>query len=64
MGSGSNKVQRCKPYPEHIDCHTQVVKKLKERDEHDKIQVREVVKRSLESGQADDDTDVEKGSHV
>ena len=33
---------------------------MKERDDHDKIQVREVVKRSLESGQTDDDIDVEK----
>ena len=60
VGSGSKKVQWCNPYPEHIERHTQVVKELKERDEHDKIQAREVVKRSLESGQADDDIDVEK----
>ena len=33
---------------------------MKERDEHDKIQAREVVKKSLESGQTDDDIDVEK----
>jgi hypothetical protein len=51
VGIGSNKVQKCKPYPEHIDHHAQVVKELKERDEHDKLQVRKVAKRSLESGQ-------------
>jgi hypothetical protein len=32
----------------------------KRRDEHDKIQDREVVQRSLESGQSDDVIDVEK----
>ena len=47
VGNGSKKVQRCNPYPDHIECHPQVVKELKERHEHDKIQVREVVKRSL-----------------
>jgi hypothetical protein len=36
-------VKGSKQYPDHIECHTQVVKDLKERDEHDKIQVREVV---------------------
>ena len=30
--------------------HAQVVKKLKERDEHEKIQAREVAQRLLESG--------------
>ena len=48
-----SRKQRCNPYPEHIDRHAQVVKELKERDENDKIQDREVVKRSLESGQPD-----------
>ena len=60
MGNGSKKVHRCNPYPDHIECHPQVVKELKERHEHDKIQVREVVKRSLESGKVDDTIDVEK----
>ena len=50
VGIGSKKVYRCNPYPEHIERHAQVVKELKERDEHDKIQTREVVKRSLKSG--------------
>ncbi len=43
-----------------FECHTQVVKEVKRRDDHDKIQDREVVQRSLESGQADDVIDVEK----
>ena len=59
MGIGSKKVHRCNPYPEHIERHAQVVKEMKERDDHDKIQTREVVKRSLESGQDDDDIEVE-----
>ena len=33
---------------------------MQERDDDDKMQVREVVKRSLESGHSDDVTDVEK----
>ena len=60
VGRSSKKVQWCNTYPEHIERHAQVVKKLKERDEHDKIQDREVVKRLLESGQSEDDIDVEK----
>jgi hypothetical protein len=36
--------------PEHIEHQVQVVEELKERGEYDKIQDREVVKRSLESG--------------
>ena len=60
MGSGSKKMQLCNPHPEHIEQHAQVVKEMKERDEHYKIQVREVVKRSLESGQPDDVIDAEK----
>ena len=50
VGIGFKKVHRSYPYPEHIELHAQVVKELKERDEHDKIQVREVVMTSLESG--------------
>jgi hypothetical protein len=60
LGSVSKKVQQCKPSAEHIERHAQVVKKVRMRDEHDKIQVREMVQRSLESGQADDAIDVEK----
>ena len=53
-------MQQCKPSAEHIERHAQVVKEVKERDEHEKIQPREMVQRSLESGQADDAIDVEK----
>ena len=60
VGNGSKKMYRCNPYPEHIECHVQVVKEVNQRNEHDKIQVREVVKRSLESVQSDDVIDVEK----
>jgi hypothetical protein len=60
LGSVSKKVEQCKPSPEHIQSHVQVVKEVKRRDEHEKIQVREMDQRSLESGQADDDIDVEK----
>ena len=56
----SKKVEWWNPYPENIERHAQVVKEMKERHEHDKIQDREVVKRSLESGQPDDVIDVEK----
>ena len=45
---------------EHIERHAEVVKKMKRRDEHEKIQAREMAQRSLESGQADDAIDVEK----
>ena len=64
VGNGSKKVQWCYPYPEHIECHAQVVKELKEKDEHDKIQAREVVKRPFKSGQSDDVIDVEKFDKV
>jgi hypothetical protein len=50
----SKKVQQCKPSTEHIECHAQVVKEVKRRDDHEKIQTREMVQRSLESGQGDD----------
>ncbi len=55
--TGTNHVQMCHPFPEHIQSHAQnvqIVKELKERDardEYDKIQDRESVKRSLQSGQ-------------
>jgi len=74
MGSVSKKVQKCKPSSEHIKRHAQVVKEVKRRDDHEKIQAREMTQRSLESGQVDDVIDVEKfgkdlarltmGSHV
>ncbi len=38
MVSSSRQVHRCKPYPEYVECYAQVVKELKERDSHDKIQ--------------------------
>jgi hypothetical protein len=51
---GSKQVKQCKPYPEHLENSSQVVKELKERDTHVKQEGREVVKRSLESGQLGD----------
>ncbi len=60
LGNVSKKVQQCKPSVEHIELHAQVVKEVKRRDEYDKIQAREMVQRSLESGQADDVIDVDK----
>jgi hypothetical protein len=47
-------VQKCKPSAEHIESHAQVVKEVKRRDDHEKIQSREMAQRSLESGQPDD----------
>ena len=47
VSADTNHVQLCKPFPEHIQRHAQIVKELKQRDEHDKIQGRETVKRSL-----------------
>jgi hypothetical protein len=55
----TNHVHLCKPFPEHIQRHAQIVKELKQRDEHDKIQDRETVKRSLQSGEPNDPVDVE-----
>ena len=57
--AGSNHVHLYKPFPEHIQRHAQIVKELKQRDEHDKIQGRETVKRSLQSGEPNDEVDVE-----
>ena len=48
-----------KPFPEHVESHVQIVKELKERDEHDKIQGRETTKRSLKSGEPNDPVDVD-----
>ena len=48
---GSTKqVQLCKPYPEHCNRFSEVVRELKERDTQTEQAVREVTKRSLESG--------------
>ena len=55
----TNHVQLCKSFPEHIQRHAQIVKELKQRDEHDKIQGRETAKRSLQSGEPNDEVDVE-----
>ena len=60
LGSVSKKVQKCKPSVEDIELHAQVVKEVKRRDDHEKIQAREMAQRSLESGQTDDAIDVEK----
>ena len=48
-----------KSFPDHVECHAQIVKELKQRDEHDKIQGRETDKRSLQSGEPKDTVDVE-----
>ncbi len=48
LGSVSKKVQQCKPSVEHIEHHAQVVKEGKRRDEHDKIQAREMVRKREE----------------
>ena len=50
LGSVSKKVKKCKPSTEHIECHDEVVKEMKRRDEYEKIQAREMAQRSLESG--------------
>jgi hypothetical protein len=60
LGRVSKKVQQCKSSLEHIERHSQVVKEVKRRDEHEKIQTREMTQRSLERGQDDDTIDVEK----
>ena len=51
----SKQVQKCKPYPEHVESSSQVVKELKERDTHDNQEG----KRCLESGQRCNVIDVE-----
>ncbi len=53
-------MQLWNPVPEHVERHAQIVKELKERGEHDKIQDRESVKRSLQSGELNDPVDVER----
>jgi hypothetical protein len=59
LTDSSKQVQQCKAYPEHLERSSQVVKELKERDAHVKQEDREVVKRSLESGQLGDSIVVE-----
>jgi len=52
LGPGNvskKKVQQCKPSVEHIERHAQVVKEVQERDEYEKIQAREMGKRSVDS---------------
>ena len=57
---GSTKqVQVCKPYPEHCDRFSEVVRELRERDTQTEQAAREVTKRSLESGAPDDAINVE-----
>ena len=51
---GTRHVQLCKPFAEHVERLAQIVKELKERDEHDKIQDRVEVQRSLQSGERND----------
>ena len=57
--TGTSQVQLCKPFAEHVEHLAQIVKDLKERDDHDKIQGRESPKRSLQSGEPNDPVDVE-----
>jgi hypothetical protein len=47
-------VQLCKPYPEHCDRFSEVVRELKERDTQTEQAAREVTERFLESGAPDD----------
>ena len=46
--SGPSHVHPCKPFPEHVECHAQIVKELKERVEHDMIQDRDAVKSAVD----------------
>ena len=59
LTDSSKQVYQCKPYPEHLERSSQVVKDVKERDTHVKQEGREVTKRSLESGQLGDSIVVE-----
>jgi hypothetical protein len=54
------RCKKCKPSTEHIERHAEVVKEMKRRDDHEKIQARERAQRSLESGHTDDTIDLEK----
>ncbi len=49
LGSVSKKVQKYKPSAEHIERHAEVVNELKRRDEHEKIQAREMVSSTWKS---------------
>jgi hypothetical protein len=37
LGSVSKEVQKCNPSSENIECHAEVVKEVKRRDEHKKM---------------------------
>ena len=54
LAGSTKQVQLCKPYPEHCDRFSEVVRELRERDTQTKQAAREVTKRSLESGAPDD----------
>ena len=54
LAGSTKQVQLCKPYPEHCDRFSEVVRELKERDTQTDQAAREVTKRSLESGAPDD----------
>ena len=54
MSDGTSHVYLCKPFAEHVERLPQIVKEMKERDEHDKIHGREASKRSLKSGEPND----------
>ncbi len=49
LAGSTKQVQLCKPYPEHCDHFSEVVRELKERHTQTEHTVREVTKRSLES---------------
>jgi hypothetical protein len=38
LGSVSKKVQKCRPSTEHIECHVEVVKEMKRRDEDELLE--------------------------
>ena len=59
LEESTKHVQVCKPYPEHCDRFSEVVRELRERDTQTKQAAREVTKRSLESGAPDDAINVE-----
>ncbi len=37
LGRVSKKVKKCKPSAEHIESHSEVVKEVKRRDDHEKM---------------------------
>ncbi len=42
--AGTSHVQMCKPFADHVESLAQIVKELKERHDHDKIQGRETAR--------------------